>query len=204
VHFNPEHYVGEITPSERELQDYYEGNSERFVIPKTVEARHILIRLPAAAAPEAVEKAQTRIQEILKMARDGKDFAELAQQYSEDEGSRQQGGALGEFSKQAMVQPFADAAFTLPVGQISDPVRTPFGLHLIKVEKINEGRTRSFDEVKAEIASQLKREQARTKAYDDAEALYDAASVGNDLAAAASARKLEVKTSDFFTRSGPR
>ena len=202
LHFNPDSYVGEMTLTEKEVQDFYDANPERFVIPKTVEARHILIRLPDGAAPEAVEKAQAKIQDILKTAREGRDFAELAKQYSEDEGSKAQGGALGEFPKEAMVQPFADAAFALPPGQISDPVRTRFGLHLIKVEKVNDGRTRGFDEVQAEIKSQLARERARTKAYDDAEAVYDAASVANDLTAAASARKLEVKTTDFFSRSG--
>jgi peptidyl-prolyl cis-trans isomerase D len=189
--------------AEQALQDYYDANPERFVIPKTVEARHILIRLPADAAPEAVEKAQGKIQEIQKMAREGQDFAELAKQYSEDEGSKAQGGALGAFPKEAMIQPFADVAFALSPGQISDPVRTRFGLHLIKVEKVNDGRTRSFAEAKADIQNQLTRERTRTKAYDEADALYDAASTGGDLGAAAAARKLEVKTTEFFSRTGP-
>jgi peptidyl-prolyl cis-trans isomerase D len=202
VHVNPDMFAGTITLTEQEMRDYYDANPERFVIPKTVEARHILIRLPAEAAPEAVEKAQGKIQDILKMAREGKDFAELAKQYSEDEGSKAQGGALGAFPKEAMIQPFADVAFALQPGQISDPVRTRFGLHLIRVEKVNEGRNRGYEEAKAEIRSQLIRERARTKAYDEADAAYDAAFAGSDLAAAAAARKLEVKTTDYFTRSG--
>lgn len=202
VHINPDTFAPTIALTEQELRDYYDANLERFVIPKTVEARHILIRLPADAAPEPVEKAQEKIQNILKMAREGKDFAELAKQYSEDEGSKAQGGALGAFPKEAMIQPFADVAFALPPGQISDPVRTRFGLHLIKVEKVNDGRTRSFEEAKADIQSQLTRERARTKAYDEADAVYDAASTGNDLAAAAASRKLDVKTTDFFNRGG--
>jgi len=202
VHVNPDRFAGAIAVSEQELRDFYDANSERFVVPKTVEARHILIRLPADAPPEAVEKAQGKIQEILKMAREGKDFAELAKQYSEDEGSKAQGGALGVFPKEAMIQPFADVAFALPPGQISDPVRTRFGLHLIKVEKVNDGRTRGFEEAKADIQSQLTRERARTKAYDEADAVYDAASAGGDLAAAAAGRKLDIKTTEFFTRTG--
>jgi peptidyl-prolyl cis-trans isomerase D len=202
VHFNPDQYADEMVPTEKELQDYYDANSERYVVPKTVEARHILIRLPEDAAPEAVETAQAKIQDVLKMAREGKDFAELAKQYSEDEGSKARGGELGEFTKESMVQPFADEAFSLSPGEISQPVRTRFGLHLIKVENVNAGHTRGFDEAKVEITIQLKRERARTKAYDEAEAVFDAASGANDLAAAAAGRKLEVKTSDFFTRNG--
>jgi peptidyl-prolyl cis-trans isomerase D len=202
VHVNPDLFAGKITLTEQEMRDYYDANPERFVIPKTVEARHILIRLPAEAAPEAAEKAQGKIQDILKMAREGKDFAELAKQYSEDEGSKAQGGALGAFPREAMIQPFADVAFALQPGQISDPVRTRFGLHLIKVEKVNEGRARGYEEAKAEIHSRLIHERARTSAYDEADAAYDAASAGNDLAAAAAARKLELKTTEYFTRTG--
>jgi peptidyl-prolyl cis-trans isomerase D len=202
VHVSPEMFTGAVAVTEQELRDFYDANSERFVVPKTVEARHILIRLPADAPPEAVEKAQGKIQDILKMAREGKDFAELAKQYSEDEGSKAQGGALGAFPKEAMIQPFADVAFALPPGQISDPVRTRFGLHLIQVEKVNDGRTRGFEEAKADIQSQLTRERARTKAYDEAEAVYDAATAGGDLTAAAADRKLGIKTTDFFTRAG--
>jgi peptidyl-prolyl cis-trans isomerase D len=202
VQVNPDAFAGAIAVTEQELRDYYDANSERFVVPQTVEARHILIRLPADAPPEAVEKAQGKIQGILKMAREGKDFAELAKQYTEDEGSKAQGGALGAFPKEAMIQPFADVAFATPPGQISDPVRTRFGLHLIKVEKVNDGRTRSFEDAKADIQNQLTRERARTKAYDEADAAYDAASAGSDLAAAAAARKLDIKTTDFFTRTG--
>jgi peptidyl-prolyl cis-trans isomerase D len=202
IRFNPDAYAGKVTLSDPEVRDYYDTNPERFVIPKTVEARHILIRLPADAAPEAVDKARAKIQDVLKMAREGKDFAALAQQYSEDEGTRSQGGALGAFPREAMVQPFADTAFALEAGQISEPVRTRFGLHVIKVEKVNEGRTRSFEEAQAEIRSQLTRERARVLAYDDADAAYDAAGAANDLAAAATARKLDVHTTGFFTRSG--
>lgn len=198
---NPDAYVGKITLTDPEIRDYYDANIERFVIPKTVEARHIMLRLSADAAAEAVEKTRAKIEDILKMVRDGRDFAALAQQYSEDEGTKSQGGALGAFPRAAMVQPFGDAAFALQAGQVSEPVRTPFGLHLIKVEKVNEGRTRSFEEVQAEIRSQLMRERTRALAYDEADAAYDAASSANDLAAAAAARKLDVHTTGFFTRS---
>lgn len=202
VHINPDAFAGAVTVTEQDMRDTYDANPERFVIPKTVEARHILIRLPDDAAPETVAAAQEKIRGILKMAREGEDFAELAKKYSEDEGSKAKGGALGEFTKEAMIQPFADAAFALQPGQVSEPVRTRFGLHLIKVEKVNEGRTRSFEEAKAEIHTRLQRERARTKAYDEADAVYEAASAANDLAAAAVARKLDLKTTDFFTRSG--
>lgn len=201
---SPDAFTAKVALTEADVKDYYESNAQRFEIPKTVEASHILIRLPADADPAAVQAAEARIQEVLKLAREGKDFAQLARTHSEDEGTRAQGGSLGTFPREAMIQPFADVAFGLSPGQISDPVRTRFGLHLIRVEKVNEGRSRSFEEVKPEIEAMLRRERARTLAYDEAEAVYDAAAAANNnLQAGAAARKLEVKTTGFFTRSAP-
>jgi peptidyl-prolyl cis-trans isomerase D len=202
--FSPDAFTGKVALTEAEVRDYYEANAQRFEVPKTVEASQILIRLPADAAPAAVEAAERRIRELLQQAREGKDFAELARQHSEDEGTRNQGGSLGAFPREAMIQPFADVAFSLPAGQISDPVRTRFGFHLIRVAKVNEGRSRSFEEVKPEIESLIRRERARTLAYDEADAVYEAAAAANnDLAGVAAARKLAAKTTGFFTRGAP-
>ncbi len=203
LRFKPEDFMEKVSVTDEEVRDFYDANPERFVVPKTVEARHILIRVPAEAPPEAVDKARDRILDVLKQAREGKDFAELAKQYSEDTATKERGGELGAFPKEAMVQPFAEAAFALQPGRISEPVKTRFGWHIIKVEKVNEGRTLSLEEAKAEIQNQLKRERARNMAYDQADAVYEAALGANDLSAAAAAHKVEVHTTDFFPRSGP-
>jgi peptidyl-prolyl cis-trans isomerase D len=203
VHFPPEAYSARVQVTPEQVREYYEANPDRFVVAPTVEASHILIRVPADADPAVVENARERIQGILKQAREGQDFAQLAKQYSEDEGTKNQGGALGEFPKEAMVPPFGEVAFATPPGQISEPVRTRFGWHLIRVTKATEGRTRSLEEATAEIQNQLKGERARSLAYDDAEALYDAASVADDLIGAAGARGLDVRTTEFFSRNEP-
>ncbi len=192
-----------VAVTDAELREEYDANPDRFVVPKTVEARHILIRTAADASAEAVAAAREKIAGILAQARAGKDFAELAKQYSEDEGSRDEGGFLGAFRKEAVVAPFAEAAFALAPGEIGEPVQTQFGWHLIKVENVNEGRTRSFDEAKADIASRLKSERARSLAYDEAEALFDAAAATGDLGAAAASRGLEALSTEFFNRQGP-
>lgn len=203
VHFAPEAYNDRVQVTTEQIREYYEANADRFVIAPTVEASHILIRVPADADPAVVESARERIQGILKQAREGQDFVQLAKQYSEDEGTKNQGGALGEFPREAMVAPFGEVAFATPPGQISEPVRTRFGWHLIRVTKATEGRTRSLEEATEEIRNQLKAEQARSLAYDDAEALSDAASVADDLIGAAGARRLEVRTTEFFSRNDP-
>lgn len=189
-------------PTEAELREEYDANPGRFEIPKTVEARHILIRAAADAPAASVEAAREKIAGILAQVRAGQDFAELAKRFSEDEGSRDEGGFLGAFQKEAVVAPFAEAAFALKPGETGEPVRTQFGWHLIQVEKINEGRTRSFEEAKAEIADRITSERARNLAYDEAEALYDAAAATGDLGAAAASRGAEALVTEFFTRQG--
>jgi peptidyl-prolyl cis-trans isomerase D len=203
LRFAPEAYMDRVQITAEDIRDDYETNSDRFVIAPTVEASHILIRVAPDADAAAAEKASERIQAILKQAREGQDFARLAKQHSEDEGTKEAGGALGAFAKEAMVAPFGEVAFATPPGQISEPVRTQFGWHLIKVATFNEGRTRSLEEARDEIQNQLKTERARGLAYDDAEAVYDAAATAGDLAAAAAARQMEVRTTGFFSRSGP-
>ena len=135
--FEPGNYVAKVEISEDEISEYYEEHPDEFQNPKTVEARHILIKVGQDAADEEVAKAKDKIQDILKKARSGQDFAELARQYSEGP-SKDKGGLLGSFRREAMVKPFADKAFSMQAGDISEPVRTRFGWHIIKVEKVNE------------------------------------------------------------------
>ncbi len=203
VRFSPAATRERVRLTDAEIREEFDLNPDRFEVPRTVEARHILIRTAEDALPAAVEAAREKIAGILDQARAGKDFSELAQQHSEDEGSRAEGGFLGAFRKEAVVAPFADAAFAMTPGEISQPVRTQFGWHLIKVEKVNEGRRRGFDEVKAEIAARLSAERARHLAYDEAEALADAAAGAGDLGQAADARRLEARTTEFFSRRQP-
>ena len=202
LHFNPDTYRSKVPVSDEELLEYYNENQEAFKTPKTVEARHILFRIDANATPEAVKKTHDRALDVLKMAKDGKDFAELAKKYSEGP-TRDSGGYLGTFRKDAMVKPFADTAFSLEEGEISEPVRTQFGWHIIKVEKINQASVLSFDEAKAQIKEKLTGERAKNLAYDEAEAVSDHAFEEEDLAKIAKEKHLNLLTSDFFPRKGP-
>ena len=103
-----------------------------------MKARHILLRLDADADAEAEAAVLQRIAEIQKLLADGADFATLAETYSEDPGSAANGGDLGFFSKGMMVPEFEAAAFALEPGSVSEPVKTQFGYHLIKVDEVRE------------------------------------------------------------------
>jgi peptidyl-prolyl cis-trans isomerase D len=136
------------------------------------------------------------------MASEGRDFAELARQYSEGP-TKTKGGDLGTFSREAMVKPFADKAFSMKAAEISDPVRTRFGWHIIKVEKINPAKTRSLDEAREDIQKTLKAERSRNLAYDEAEAVYDAAFEGQNFTNIAQERNLKILTTELFTQKSP-
>ncbi|MEA3417198.1 MAG: SurA N-terminal domain-containing protein [Thermodesulfobacteriota bacterium] len=200
--FDPDNYRPKAIVSDQKIQDYYEAHQEEFKTDKTVEARHILIKVDEDAGREAVEKAKNKALDILQMAREDKDFAELAGQYSECP-SKDHGGHLGVFRKEAMVKPFADKAFSMKTGEISLPVRTRFGWHIIKVEKINEGSIIPIDEAKKVIRKKLIDEEAKILAYEEAESVYDTIFEGGDLVKASNERELKLQTTDFFTIKGP-
>ena len=202
--FRTEDFTAKASVTDTEISEYFETHSKEFSVEKTVEARHILFRLENTATEEEAEKKKAKAEEVLKMAKQGKDFAELANQYSEDPGNNGQGGHLGAFKKDAMVKPFSDKAFSMKAGEISEPVRTQFGWHIIKVEKVSEASEKKLEEVKEDIRKKLAEEKARIMAYDAAEALYNAIPGGGDLQKEAQIRKQEVAETAFFTKEkGP-
>jgi peptidyl-prolyl cis-trans isomerase D len=201
VRLDPEDFRSRVKLVKGTVADYYESNLEEFKTPKTVEARHILLKVHPEDKPEVVEGKHQKSLEILKMARDGKDFAELAKQYSEGP-SKDVGGKIGPFKKEEMVAPFAEQAFSMNPGEISEPVKTRFGWHIIKVEKINEADTITFEDAKASINKKLTGEEARSLAYDLAESIYEVSFEGDDLIKAAEEKDLNVMTTKLFTKQG--
>lgn len=143
------------------IEKYYNEHKAEYDV---VKARHILVHIKGAPGPPPAGKPELNDEEALAKAKSikdrlakGEDFAMLASAESDDS-SASQGGSLGEFGKGMMVPPFEQAAFALKVGDISDPVKSPFGYHIIKVE---EHRTKPLAEVKTTIANRLKPDIAR-------------------------------------------
>jgi peptidyl-prolyl cis-trans isomerase C len=145
-----------------DVQKYYDSHKSDF---ERVKARHILIR--AQGSPIAVRPGQkdlpdaealAKAQEIRKKIEAGADFAELARQESDDTSSGQNGGDLGLFGHNQMVPPFEEAAFNMKAGELSQPVKTPFGYHIIKVEA-RENKT--LEEMRPEIEKRLRPDMAQ-------------------------------------------
>lgn len=201
IRFGEEDYGQRVTVKEEDISSYYEDFPGEFKSEKTVEARHILIRVDQDAPETQVNEALKKITDVLTEAKSGKDFAVLANTYSEDS-SKDTGGYLGTFGKDAMVKPFADQAFSMAAGEISEPVRTQFGWHVIKVEKVNEASVRTLEEAAADIRAKLAKRAVQEMALEAAEAAYDKAFVNNDLEKTATEMQVAVQTTDFFNRNG--
>ncbi|UCG38478.1 MAG: peptidylprolyl isomerase [bacterium] len=150
----------EIVPSaevpEETIREAYDSNPQNFVRPEEVQASHILIKSSSSDPQEKKDEALDRAREIASRARQkDADFAELAKKYSEGP-SAPQGGDLGYFSQGRMVKPFEDAAFSMQVDEVSEPVLTEFGYHIIKVTGKRPGGKVTFDEVREKLALDLK------------------------------------------------
>jgi peptidyl-prolyl cis-trans isomerase C len=147
-----------ISVSEHESKDFYLSNPDFFFTPEQVRASHILVLVGPDASEEEKAEARSRIEEIRRMIVAGEDFAEAAARFSED-GNGGSGGDLGFFRRDQMVEPFADAAFALEIGQLSGVVTTQYGYHLIQVTDRKEEATIPFEAVQARIFEYLHREK---------------------------------------------
>jgi peptidyl-prolyl cis-trans isomerase D len=146
---------------------------------------------------------KAKIDDILKQAKAGADFGELAKKYSEDEQSAKNGGDLDYFGHGKMVPEFDAVAFTLQPGQISDLVKTQFGYHIIKLTDKKPGTTRPFAELRQQLADQLSYERAQSKAAELSATLEKQIGKPGDLDKVAKAQGLAVQESGFFARDEP-
>lgn len=168
VRLSPEDFMADVKVTEQEARKYYDDNQKEFKREPKVRARHILLMVAQNAAEPEWEKARGQAEEVLKKIKGGADFARLAKEFSQDPGSKEGGGDLGFFSRGQMVRPFEEAAFSLKPGQVSDPVRSPFGYHIIKAEERQEEGHEPFDSAKAKILEKLKKSRAREIAEEKA------------------------------------
>jgi peptidyl-prolyl cis-trans isomerase C len=155
--------ASQTAPSDAQVREFYDKNPDKFKQDEAVRASHILFRVDETADAATKKKAMDEAQSVLKQARSGADFAELAKKHSAD-GSAQQGGDLNFFTRGQMVPAFDQAAFTLKPGEISDIVTTQFGYHIIKVTEHRPASTVPFEQVSARIKDFLTEQQKQQKA----------------------------------------
>ena len=196
---SPQDYENKAVVSDKDIKEYYQTDIERFSEPKKIKARHILLKVGKGDASEKEQAIRKRAEELLQKLKNGEDFAKLAEKNSEDTVSAKKGGDLGFFKKGDMVKPFEEAAFSLKTGELSPLIRTTHGFHIIRVDDMKEAYTKSFDEAKPVLEKELKQEEAKKIARDEANRAYNRLFKSKDLQGFAKQNSLNVLETDYFT-----
>lgn len=176
------------------VADFYQKNAAQFATPEVAHARHILVRIDEKASAEDQAKAKAKIEAVAARLKAGEDFAAVAKDVSEDPGSAVQGGDLGWFQHGQMVPEFDKAAFALKTGEVSAPVKTQFGWHLILLEERKAAGQKPLDEVKDQIRLRLAQDEAAGKVQEALEQVQLAVIGGKTLKEAGEPLKLEPKS----------
>jgi peptidyl-prolyl cis-trans isomerase D len=158
-----------IQVSDDQLKVQYQKNIQDYQVPNRVHVEHILLMTVGNKTDAEVEEIKKKAEDVLKQARSGAKFEDLAKKYTEDPGTKDKGGDLGWLVQGQTVPEFEKAAFSLQKGQISDLVRTQYGFHIIKAIDKETARTKSFDEVKESLRAPLLLSQADKQASDTAD-----------------------------------
>ena len=193
-----------ITVDVQDVQKAFDEFAKKNQVQETRAASHILITVDAKAPAAEKQKAKSQAEELLKQIRaKPASFADLAKAHSKDPGSAEKGGDLGSFKRGDMVQPFSAAAFDMKVGDISGPIETEYGYHIIKLTGITAGKSPSFDAMRGQLETDLKRQSAGKKFAELAEQFNNTAFEQSDsLKAVAELAKSPVQQSDWFARNG--
>lgn len=160
----------QVSVTDEALHSFYENVKDRYVEPEKRRGRHILVQVGSDSEDATARK---KADELLAKVNAGADFAKVARESSQDAGSAAQGGDLGWAERNFFVGPFADALFSMKVGEIRGPVRTQFGYHIIRLDEVNPGKQKSFDEVRAELEDEYRRQEAEKLFGDRQEQLAD-------------------------------
>ncbi|MBT7295973.1 MAG: peptidylprolyl isomerase [Candidatus Thioglobus sp.] len=176
-----------IDVTDDELFNFYEDDQARFTTEEERQAQHILLETKEVA------------DEVLALLDAGGDFSKLAAQYSQDTGSKDTGGDLGMFGRGVMVDAFEKSAFALQEGQVSGAIKSEFGYHIIKLNKIQAGSVKPFESVKSELTKLYTQAQAQKNLYNLTEQLANLAYEAS-LEEVASQMALKVSVSEFFDR----
>jgi peptidyl-prolyl cis-trans isomerase D len=191
--------AAQIEVSDADLRSYYEQERERFQTEEERRVRHILINVESGE----LQAAQARADEVLSRLNAGEDFASLAQELSDDAGTRAQGGELGWIARGTLPGPFEDALYSMDLDEVRGPVQTDFGLHIMQLEELREGDEQPFEAISDELRDQYQTELADQSFYDRANELADKAFEAYDeLATVAAETNLPLKVATDFSRAG--
>ena len=200
LELNVNDLTGGIEVSDDEVEEYFEEQQERFMTGEERKARHILISVDDKTSDADAKK---KINDLHAKIQSGESFEELAKKHSQDPGSAEQGGDLGFFGKGIMDKVFEDTAFALNKGEISKPIRSEFGYHIIKLEEIKAGKGKNLGDVRDELLKELKRSKAERVYAEKAEKLVNLTYENPEsLEPAADELGLTIQTTTLFSKMG--
>jgi peptidyl-prolyl cis-trans isomerase C len=162
-HWIDEQIKGKTEVTEADAEDFYKKNPDQFKAPEQVRASHILVAVPQDAKPEVVVEKEKAAQAIAVRVKKGEAFDKLAKELSEDPSAKQNSGDLDFFTKEAMVPEFSKAAFAMKKDEISDPVRSQFGYHVIKVTDRKDAETVTLEKAKPQLLTYLQRQKKQAE-----------------------------------------
>ncbi|MBI1194951.1 MAG: hypothetical protein GC138_03770 [Gammaproteobacteria bacterium] len=188
-------------PSDDVLKQLYADRQAEFGQPEQRHAHHILIEVAKDADEATVEKARKKAEALRKKILGGASFEKVARKESADTGSAQSGGDLGFFERGMMTKPFEDAVFSMAKGDLSEPVRSEFGFHVIRLDDVKKAAVKPFEEVRGRLLRDYRSSKAEDEFFENADRLTDLVYEHPDtLEIAAKELGLEIQTSEPFTR----
>lgn len=202
LYFSFDDDLDQLTISDDAISAQYEADIDLYSTPEKRRASHILFRVMESDDAQTRADKKIKAEEVLKLAREGSDFAELARLYSEDP-SVANGGNLGFFSRGTMVESFDDAVFQMQPGDISGVVETVFGFHVIRLEEVLPPSVRPLQEVREEIADRLKQKEVRGVTFKRASQAYEDIIRAGSLANYIADKGESVVQTDYFSRNDP-
>ena len=192
-----------IKVDDEELHALFDADRESFLTPEKREVSHILVSIPADAGTEAAEEARAQAATLGERIAAGESFEDLAREHSDDPGSAAGGGALGFIERGIMDPAFEEAAFALAPEHVSDPVRSNFGWHLIKVHSVQVARETTFEEVRDQVLARYQSREAERIYAEQAELLANIAyEHPESLEAGAQELGIEIRETGYVTRDG--
>ena len=194
--------ASEVRVNEEVLRGYYGANTATYTVTEQRNVNHILVQVAERADIDTVLAAQIKVEDARKRALAGEVFEDLARELSDDVGSKSEGGETGFFTQGAMTPEFEKAAFALEVGELSEPVRTRFGYHLIKVKEVKPGGLKAFEEARPEVEAAYRAVEAQKLFIEQADQFSNLVYEHPDsLEVASEALGLEVRRTEALTHS---
>ncbi|MFL6621372.1 MAG: SurA N-terminal domain-containing protein [Sulfurifustis sp.] len=193
----------QVQPTEDELRQAYNADAARYVTPEKRRASHILISVPSGANADADKTARARAEALAKELRGGANFAAVAKKQSDDKDSAARGGDLGDLVAGTLPPELDAAVRALKPGEVSAPVHTQYGYHIVKLTSYQPEQRKSFESVRAQLLDQLRKRKGEERFYELAERFRNLVYEHSEgLQPAAKELGLTVQTSDWFTKSG--